>query len=112
MDKENLDYLNSIAERISGYYHVRSHVLEYILDNQIKDIELVTNLFITGFLWHASQREEILTTEELVMFLGAEESYISTDDLEPESFILDEEESKLELEDLLELTVKNFTPDI
>lgn len=111
MDKENLNYLKGIAERISDYDDIREYVLEYVLDNQIKDIELATNLFVAGFLWNASRREETLSTEELIMFLGSEEDYFNTDEIEPEAFALDPEEAELDLYELLKLTVDNFSLD-
>lgn len=111
MDKENLDYLKGIAERINNYDDIRADVLEYVLDNEIKDIELATNLFVAGFLWNASRREETLSTEELIMFLGSEEDYFKTDEIEPEAFVLDPEEAELDLYDLLDLTVSNFSVD-
>lgn len=109
MDKENLDYLNDIAEKAIAYDEVRMTVVEYLLTNQIKDIDLATNLFVIGFLWEASKRNEILTDEDLCMFLDAEED-ISIEEIdEYKEYYLDEKESSLSLKELLDKTVENFS---
>jgi hypothetical protein len=109
MDKENLDYLNDIAEKAIAYDEVRMTVVEYLLTNQIKDIDLATNLFVIGFLWEASKRNEILTDEDLCMFLDADED-ISIEEIdEYKEYYLDEKESSLSLKELLDKTVENFS---
>lgn len=107
MDKENLDYLNSISDRVIAYDDVRAQVVEFLLNNKISDVDLATDLFIMGFLWEAHHREETLTDDDLIMFLDGD------DDLEPieyndqKEYILEDDQAEMDLVDLLELTVKN-----
>lgn len=110
MSQDTIDYLKSIQERMLDYDDTRSDVLGYILENEIKDGELATHLFIMGFLLKAAHREEELSEQELNMLLGSDEETEYTFDLS-KTFMLDESQTDLELDELLDLTVKNFSVD-
>ena len=107
IDQENVDYLNSITERVIDYDEIRALVLEFILDNQIKDIELVTDLFVIGFLWKAHKRNEILSDEDLLLFLDTENEFEPISLEEMNEYELDPEEAEMTLKEILETTVKN-----
>lgn len=110
MSQDSIDYLKSIQERMLDYDDTRSDVLGYILENEIKDGELATHLFIMGFLLKASYREEELSEQELNMLLGSDEEseYVFDSD---KTFMLDESQCNLDLDELLDLIVKNFSID-
>ena len=110
MTEESTDYLKNIQERMIAYDNIRSDVLEYVLTNEIKDGELVTHLFIMGFLLEAHHRGEELSEQELNMFLGVDEETDNIFDVN-RTYILDESQSDLDLIDLLDLTVENFSVD-
>lgn len=106
MDKENLEYLTSIKDRVLAYDEIRSQVVEFLLNKKISDVDLATDLFVIGFLWEAHHRGEVLTDDDLIMFLDG-------DDLEPiefddmKEYHLDEDQAELELEELLDLVYQD-----
>jgi len=110
MDQDNIDYLKQIQERMIAYDSVRAEVLDYVLEHQIKNGELATNLFIMGFLHEAHHREEMLTDRDINLFLGISED-IDLSESDPVTYTLEPKQSELELYDLLDLTVKNFSVD-
>lgn len=107
MDKENLDYLEGIKNKVIEYDDIRSDVLGYVLENEINDLDLVTDLFVIGFLWQAHRRKEILTDEDIIMMLDSEEDIGSADLEEYRAYFLDETHHNLTLEELLDLTVES-----
>lgn len=110
MNQDSIEYLNGIQERMIAYDDVRSDVLDYVLTNEIQNGELATHLFIMGFLLEAHHRGEELTEQEVNMFLGTDEEFDYFYDTN-KTFILDESQCDLNLEELLDLTVKNFSVD-
>ena len=108
MDKENLDYLNSISERVLAYDDIRAEVVQFLLDNKIRDVDLATDLFVMGFLWLASQRDETLTDDDLIMFLDGGDDIEPIEFNEQKEYILEDDQANMELIDLLEVTFKNF----
>lgn len=110
MDQDNIDYLKQIQERTIAYDDVRADVLDYVLENQIKNSDLATNLFIMGFLYEAHCRNELLTDQDINLFLGITEDIgMNSDELK--TYKLDETQTDLDLYELLDLTVKNFSVD-
>lgn len=110
MNQDSIEYLNGIQERMIAYDDVRADVLDYVLTNEVKNSELITHLFIMGFLLEAHCRGEELSEQELNMFLGVDEELDYFYDVN-KIYILDESQSDLELEELLDLTVENFSVD-
>ena len=106
---DNSDYLNSVAQRATDYNEIRLDVLDYILENKIKDVELASDLFIVGFLWLAHRRDEILTHDDFSVFLGSDDSiyFNEFDTIDTEYFLLKEDEAQMDLIDLLDLTVQS-----
>ena len=107
MDKENLDYLNSISNRVIAYDEIRAQVIEFLLNNKVSDVDLATDLFVMGFLWEAHQREETLTDDDLIMFLDGDEDIDPIDFNDQKEYILEEDQAEMDLIDLLALTVAN-----
>lgn len=96
---EGKEFLNEIKERMLDYDDTRNDVMTFIFENKIQDLELMTDLFISGFLWKASVRDEVLTESDIELLLGNEFDDIDfNEDLE---YILEEDWSKLDLEQLL-----------
>lgn len=108
MDKENLDYLNSISDRVVAYDEVRAQVVEFLLNNKVSDIDLATDLFVMGFLWEAHRRDETLTDDDLLMFLDSDEDLEPVEYNDQKEYILEDDQAAMELIDLLELTIKNY----
>ena len=106
MDKDSLDYLAGIGERMVAYDVIRSTIAEYVLENGIDDLDLATDLFVVGFIWEAAQRGEVLLESELTMLLGADENF--DEDQEFNTYILDDDNIDLSLEELLDRTVDSY----
>jgi len=106
MDKDSLDYLAGIGERMVAYDVIRSTIAEYVLENDIDDLDLATDLFVVGFIWEAAQRGEVLLESELTMLLGADENF--DEDQEFNTYILDDDNIDLSLEELLDRTVDSY----
>lgn len=92
------EYLDSIIQRMIDFDNTRNDVTNFILENQIKNLDLMTDLFISGFLYKAHLRGETLTESDIEILLGNEESYDYDEDLE---FILDEDWSHLTINEVL-----------
>lgn len=107
MDKENLDYLNSISDRVIAYDEIRAQVVEFLLNNKVSDVDLATDLFVMGFLWEAHQREETLTDDDLIMLLDGDEDIDPIDFNDQKEYILEEDQAEMDLIDLLALTIAN-----
>lgn len=107
MDKENLEYLNSISDRVVAYDDVRAQVIEFLLNNKVSDVDLATDLFVMGFLWEAHHREETLTDDDLIMFLDGDDDLDPIDFNDQKEYILEEDQAEMDLIDLLALTVAN-----
>lgn len=108
MDQENINYLNNIAKKTFAYDEVRTDVIEYLLINKIKDMDLATNLFVIGFLWEANRQNEILTDEDLLVLLDAEDELDVDEFDEFREYFLDDDDQELTLKELLDKTVENF----
>jgi len=106
MDQENIDYLNSISERMLAYDEIRGDVFSYILENRITDNDLVTDLFIIGFLYKAHRRTEIITEEELAILLGDpnDQDGVYTKN----EIYLSDDKTELSFGELLDYTVENY----
>ena len=72
VSEETIRYLDSIGSRVRAYHNSTYLAKEYILRETILDQEMIVNLIIMALLWTAAVREEVLTEEELFMFLGFE----------------------------------------
>lgn len=108
MDKENLDYLSNIKDRVLAYDDIRAQVVEFLLTNKVKDIDLATDLFIIGFLWEANQRGETLNDDDLIMFLDGGDELEPIDPSEIREYHLEEEQGAMSLEEILAFTLSNY----
>jgi hypothetical protein len=105
MSDESADYLKGIADRMFAYDSIREYVLDFITDRGILDEEITLGLLVIGFLWEAEQRHEVLTEDQVNLFLGVEEDEDwSLDDMDPGiTFQLDQDRADLKLDELLDL---------
>jgi hypothetical protein len=110
MDQDSIDYLKQIQERTLAYDDVRADVLEYVIENRIQNSELTTNLFIMGLLHEANCRNELLTDTDINLFLGIAED-IGNRSVQPVTYKLEQSQTGLDLFELLDLTVRNFSVD-
>ena len=106
MDKDSVDYLAGIGERMIAYDVIRSKIADYVLENDINDMDLVTDLFVVGFIWEAANRGEILLESELTMLLGADDNF--DEDQEFNTYVLDDDNIDLTLEELLDRTIESY----
>lgn len=96
----NKKYLQNIADRMLDYDAVRNEVSAYILEKNIESLDLMTDLLISGFLWKANLRDEVLTEADIEIFLGNDEEIEYEDNLE---YILEEDWTRYSLEELLDI---------
>lgn len=108
MDKENVDYLNSISERVLAYDDIRAEVVQFLLDNKVSDIDIATDLFVMGFLWLANKRDETLTDDDLIMFLDGGDDIEPIEFNEQKEYILEDDQAEMDLIDLLEQTYNEY----
>ena len=110
MDQENLNYLNSIAEKVTYYFKVKNEALEYIFDNKIADKELTVNLLLMSAVWASHQIGDSLTGDDLLINFGLytpndEEIW---DDISSNIIELESHNKNLTLDELLEMTIESF----
>jgi hypothetical protein len=106
MDQENLNYLKNISDKVVEYDNVRAIVMDYILENKIQDVDLATNLFVVGFLWQANKRNDVLTDDDLIMLLDAENDLEEFEIDEFREYFLEDEHKELSLIELLDLLME------
>lgn len=106
MDQENLNYLKNISDKVVEYDNVRALVMDYVLENKIQDVDLATNLFVVGFLWQANKRDDVLTDDDLIMLLDAENDLEEFEIDEFREYFLEDEHKELSLLELLDLLME------
>lgn len=109
MDKENIEYLNRIAERVNYYCNLRQKAVNFIFLNKVVDKNLTVNIMLMAAVWGAHQRNEVLTEEDLENYFRLQSTIDhETDDIQQEVLTLDPNTEHLTLNELFELTMENY----
>jgi hypothetical protein len=66
------DYFESLKDRTDSYQDSLDTAKEFILDNEIENQEEIINYMIMSILWVAATRDEVLTEEDICIFLNIE----------------------------------------
>ena len=104
---ESIEYLERIKHRNLAYEEVRTRVVKYLFNKEIKDYNLSTDLFIIAFLFEAKKQGEVLSEKDICILLGEDDSGYEEDFSVLETFTLVEGHEDMSLEEVLDLTVKN-----
>lgn len=99
---ETKQYLNSIATRVSNYYHAISKTRQFLINNQVYDPDIAVNCTIMSILWAAAVRGDVVTEQDLLTFLGFEEN--TSSDV---SVALAPDMHSWSLDDVLEYVIKH-----
>lgn len=111
MNRENQEYLNKLIKRNEAYEEVRGDVISFILENEIKDAELCTDLFVIGFLYQSRKLQEDLTAKDICILLGEDDENFESDTSflnQVEKKLADTLSSDLSLRELMEATMDSF----
>lgn len=104
----SVDYLEKLALRNLAYEDIRTKVIDYCIENKIEDHDLMSDLFIIGFLFEARKQNEILTEQDIIILLGEDDNEDEDSDNLHTTYVLDDDDSNKSLQELLDNTVKNF----
>lgn len=96
-------YLDKIGSRVRAYHNSMTRAKEYVLENNITDQNTIMNCIIMSLLWVAAVREEELSEEELLTFLGFEPKFA-----EDKIIQINQEMAGWSLEAVLDYVVENF----
>lgn len=105
----NKEYIENIQKRMIAYNEAREEAISFVLENGIKNTELTTHLLIIAHLWMADRMGEILTEQDINIFLNSETHKFDIELLE--EIYLSEEDSKLDIYELLSRAVKIWYSD-
>lgn len=109
MDKENVDYLYNIAERVNYYYGLRQKAITFVRKNKVVDKNLTINILLMAAVWGAHQRDEELTEEDLENYFGLQSNVdVEDEHVEKQTIRLDPNTEHLTLNELFELTLENY----
>jgi len=96
-------YLDKIGSRVRAYHNSMTIAKEYVLEHSITDQSTIMNCIIISLLWVAAVREEELSEEELLTFLGFEPEFA-----EDKIVQINQEMAGWSLEAVLDYVVDNF----
>ena len=100
MSEASLDtrrYLEKIGSRVRAYVNAINRARDYCASNEVTTQSGIVNCVVISLLWVAAVREEVLSEEELFMFLGFE-----TDLAEQKTMEIHPEMAKWSLEEVLD----------
>lgn len=69
---ETKRYLDKIGTRVRMYHTAINKAKDYCLDNEVTTHAGIINCVVMAILWVAAIREEVLSEEDLFLFLGFE----------------------------------------
>lgn len=105
----NREYIENIQERMLAYNDVREEAIAFIIENSIKNTDLVTHLLVISHLWLANRRSETLTEQEINIFLNSEPNIV---DIKHHEFIhLSDDDTDMDLYELLEHAIDIWYSD-
>ena len=90
-------YLDKIGARVRMYVNAINRARDYCDLNEVNTHAGIVNCVVMAMLWVAAVREEILSEEEMFMFLGFE-----TDLAEQKTISIHPEMAKWSLEEVLD----------
>ena len=94
---ETRRYLDSIGSRVRAYVNAINRARDYCDLNEVTTRTSIVNCVVMSLLWVAAVREEVLSEEDLFMFLGFE-----TDLAEQKTMEIHPEMAKWSLEEVLD----------
>jgi hypothetical protein len=94
---ETRRYLDSIGSRVRAYVNAINRARDYCEVNEVTTQSGIINCVVMSLLWVAAVREEILSEEDLLLFLGFE-----TDLAEQKTMQIHPEMAKWSLEEVLD----------
>jgi len=109
MGDDSLEYLRDLGVRALAYEEVRSEVIGFILENQVKDEMMATDLFIMGFIWLAHHRKETLTDHDILLLLDIESDVLTIPFDDVQVYSLDESQAEHDLSELLMRTYNKLS---
>jgi hypothetical protein len=94
---ETRRYLDKIGSRVRAYVNAINRARDYCVENEVITQTNIMNCVVMSLLWVAAVREEVLSEEDLFMFLGFE-----TDLAEQKTMEIHPEMAKWSLEEVLD----------
>lgn len=100
INPDTATYLENVANRVELYARVRDIATKHLIKKKIKDNQKIENCIIMSHVWAADQLGELLTLQDLMIYLGA-------DDMESiEELVLTEQYKNKTLIELLDLVIE------
>lgn len=100
---ETKKYLDSIVSRVHAYAKIKERTVDYLEDLEEEDPTVWTNCMIVATLWLASVRDEELTEQDLLMFLGLDD-----EQADKKVMKLDPEVAEMGFEEAIEYCMMNL----
>jgi hypothetical protein len=98
-------YLNNIADKVSLYVQAKQNAIDFLVKKEIKNRNSIQNCLIMSQIWTASQIDDNITLNDIMIYLGNTES--ADDDLDMKEVILDDDMKHLTLNEILEVALEN-----
>ena len=98
-------YLNNIADKVSLYVQAKQNAIDFLVKKEIKNRNSIQNCLIMSQIWTASQIDDNITLNDIMIYLGNTES--ADDDLDMKEVILDNDMKHLTLNEILEVALEN-----
>ena len=100
VSNETKSYLNSIKNRVIDYVSVKDKAIRYLHVNNIHDKEVTVSSVILSMLWLSKNRNETLTEDDILTFLG-----IVDFPLTKTMLCIDDEIADLTLKEVLDIVI-------
>ena len=97
-------YLYNIADKVSLYVQAKQNAIDFLVKNEIKDRNSIQNCLIMSQIWTASQINDNITLNDIMIYLGNNEPV--DDDLDMKEVILDDDMKHLTLNEILEAALE------
>lgn len=98
-------YLNNIADKVSLYVQAKQNAIDFLVKKEIKNRNSIQNCLIMSQIWTASQIDDNIKLNDIMIYLGNTES--ADDDLDMKEVILDDDMKHLTLNEILEVALEN-----
>ena len=97
-------YLYNIADKVSLYVQAKQNAIDFLEKKEIKNRNSIQNCLIMSQIWTASQIDDNITLNDIMIYLGNTES--ADDDLDMKEVILDDDMKHLTLNEILEVALE------
>ena len=72
ISSDTVDYLQSIEDRVTDYVTSKREAINFVFEKRILDEAIISNLIIGSLIWTADKRNETISDEDILLFLGAD----------------------------------------